>query len=131
MVGERVGGTEHTTAFSKELPETRVFYAVKANPVREGLRLMAKHGSCFDTASVDEIQRVLAAGATPDRISYGNTIKKRRDVEYAASCGVRRFTVDVDTALQKVIDAAPGATICVRLRHECGGAEWPMSRKFG
>jgi hypothetical protein len=34
----------------------------------------------FDTASVAEIDMALAAGATPDRISFGNTIKKERDV---------------------------------------------------
>ena len=32
---------------------------------------------------------VLAAGATPDRISYGNTIKKERDIARAYALGVR------------------------------------------
>ena len=58
--------------FAKALPDTRVFYAVKANPAPEVLALLAKLGSCFDTASVPEIEMVLAAGATADRISYGN-----------------------------------------------------------
>jgi ornithine decarboxylase len=62
--------------FAKALPDTRVFYAVKANPAHEVLALLAKLGSCFDTASVPEIEMVLATGCTPDRVSYGNTIKK-------------------------------------------------------
>src|ERR1700760_3245589 len=65
-------------AFAKALPDSRVFYAVKANPAPELLRLLASLGSCFDTASVAEIDIVLAAGATPDRLSFGNTIKKER-----------------------------------------------------
>jgi ornithine decarboxylase len=62
-------------AFAKSLPDTRVFYAVKANPSPEVLTLLASLGSSFDTASVPEIEMVLAAGAGADRISYGNTIK--------------------------------------------------------
>ena len=60
-------------AFAKTLPDTKVFYAVKANPAPEILKLLASLGSCFDVASVGEIDMVLAAGATPERISYGNT----------------------------------------------------------
>ena len=61
--------------FSKALPDSRVFYAVKANPAPEVLSMLASLGSCFDTATVAEIEMALTAGATPDRISYGNTIK--------------------------------------------------------
>ena len=59
---------DNYNAFAKALPDTRVFYAVKANPAPEVLALLAKLGSCFDTASVAETEMVLAAGATPDRI---------------------------------------------------------------
>ena len=81
-------------AFAKSLPDTRVFYAVKANPAPEVLSLLASLGSCFDTASVAEIEMVLAAGAPADRISYGNTIKKERDIARAHALGVRLFAVD-------------------------------------
>src|SRR3712207_9378962 len=65
--------------FARALPNTRVFYAVKANPAREVLSLLAELGSCFDAASVVEVGLALDAGATPDRISFGNTIKKERE----------------------------------------------------
>src|SRR5215212_5308822 len=73
--------------FARALPNTRVFYAVKANPAPEVLRLLTLLGSCFDAASVAEVEMVLAAGATADRISFGNTIKKemRSAVAPAAS----------------------------------------------
>ena len=95
--------------FAKALPDTRVFYAVKANPAPEVLALLAKLGSCFDTASVPEIEMVLAAGATPDRISYGNTIKKERDVARAYALGVRLYAVDCKAEVEKVARAAPGS----------------------
>src|SRR6476646_2187022 len=90
---------DNYNAFAKALPDTRVFYAVKANPAPEVLALLASLGSCFDTASVPEIEMVLAAGATADRISYGNTIKKERDVARAYALGVRLYAVGCEPAM--------------------------------
>ena len=118
-------------AFAKALPDTRVFYAVKANPAPEVLSLLSQLGSCFDTASVAEIEMVLAAGATPDRISFGNTIKKERDVARAHELGVGLFAVDCEAEVEKVARAAPGAKVFCRILCDCIGAEWPLSRKFG
>ena len=96
-------------AFAKALPDSRVFYAVKANPAPELLSLLAALGSCFDTASVAEIEMVLAAGATAERISFGNTIKKERDIARAFALGVRLFAVDCKAEVEKIARAAPGA----------------------
>src|SRR5436305_14811903 len=117
--------------FAKALPDTRVFYAVKANPAPEVLSLLASLGSCFDTASVPEIEMALAAGASADRISYGNTIKKERDVARAYALGVRLFAVDCKAEVEKVARAAPGSQVFCRIISDCVGAEWPLSRKFG
>src|SRR3989440_2706409 len=117
--------------FAKALPDTRVFYAVKANPAPEVLTLLAKLGSCFDTASVPEIEMALAAGASADRLSYGNTIKKERDVARAHALGVRLFAVDCVAEVEKIARAAPGSRVFCRILSDCVGAEWPLSRKFG
>jgi ornithine decarboxylase len=118
-------------AFAKALPDTKVFYAVKANPAPEVLTLLASLGSCFDTASVAEIEMVLAAGAAPDRISFGNTIKKERDIARAFALGIRLYAVDCKAEVEKVARAAPGSRVFCRFLHDCAGAEWPLSRKFG
>jgi ornithine decarboxylase len=117
--------------FAKALPDTRVFYAVKANPAPEVLSLLASLGSCFDTASVAEIEMVLAAGATADRISYGNTIKKERDIARAFALGIRLFAVDCQPEVEKIARAAPGSRVFCRILCDGAGAEWPLSRKFG
>ena len=122
---------DNYTNFAKALPDTRVFYAVKANPSPEVLSLLARLGSCFDTASVAEIEMALAAGATPDRISYGNTIKKERDIARAFELGIRLFAVDCNAEVEKVARAAPGSRVFCRILSDCVGAEWPLSRKFG
>ena len=122
---------ENYEAFAQALPDSRVFYAVKANPAPELLTLLVSLGSCFDAASVTEIEMVLAAGATPDRISFGNTIKKERDIARAHALGVRLFAVDCEAEVEKIARAAPGAQIFCRFLFGCAGAEWPLSRKFG
>src|SRR2546422_10583747 len=118
-------------AFAKALPDTKVFYAVKANPAPEVLSLLASLGSSFDAASVAEIEMVLAAGATADRISFGNTIKKERDIARAYELGVRLFAVDCKAEVDKIARVAPAARVFCRFLFNCTGAEWPLSRKFG
>ncbi|RFB78009.1 type III PLP-dependent enzyme [Methylovirgula sp. 4M-Z18] len=122
---------DNYTTFAKAMPDTRVFYAVKANPAPAVLDLLARLGSCFDTASVVEIQQVLATGASPDRISFGNTIKKERDIKRAYELGIRLFAVDSDVEVEKVARAAPGSKVFCRILCDGDGAEWPLSRKFG
>src|SRR5215213_9745129 len=129
---------DNYSKFARALPDTRVFYAVKANPAPEVLKLLADLGSCFDTASVVEIELALAAGATPERISFGNTIKKERDIVRALELGVRLFAVDCQAEVDKIARAAAQVGVPTRdvkafCRILCdgAGAEWPLSRKFG
>jgi ornithine decarboxylase len=122
---------ENYGAFATALPDTRVFYAVKANPDGAVLDLLARLGSCFDTASVVEIEQVLATGATADRISFGNTIKKERDIARAYALGIRLFAVDCEAEVEKIARVAPGSKVFCRILCDGAGAEWPLSRKFG
>ncbi|WP_295967710.1 type III PLP-dependent enzyme [uncultured Bartonella sp.] len=122
---------ENYEGFVKALPQSRIFYAVKANPAPEILRLLVSLGSSFDTATVAEIEMVLDAGATPDRISFGNTIKKERDIARAYELGVSLYAVDCVEEVEKVARAAPGARVFCRVLTDGEGAEWPLSRKFG
>ncbi len=131
VVVDREVVRENYEAFARALPDTRIFYAVKANPAPEILSLLAELGSSFDTASVTEIQQALAAGAGPERISYGNTIKKERDIARAFELGVTLFAVDAVEEVEKVARAAPGARVFCRVLTDGEGAEWPLSRKFG
>jgi ornithine decarboxylase len=122
---------ENYLNFAKALPDTKVFYAVKANPAPEILRLLAELGCCFDVASVPETHAALAASAPPERISYGNTIKKETEIAAAFALGVTLFAVDCEAEVEKVACAAPGSRVICRILCDGAGAEWPLSRKFG
>ena len=118
-------------AFEKALPDSKIYYAVKANPAPEILRLLASMGSSFDCASVAEIEMAMDAGASADRISFGNTIKKERDIARAFELGIRLFAVDCVEEVDKVGRVARGARVFCRVLTDGEGAEWPLSRKFG
>ena len=64
-------------------PFANIYYAVKANPGRPVLELLRDLGSCFDVASIYELDMLLDLGIDPSRMSFGNTIKKAVDIAYA------------------------------------------------
>ena len=106
---------ENYTALAHALPEARIYYAVKANPAPHILKLLARLGSSFDCASIQEIDMVLAAGAKPADISYGNTIKKQSDIARAYQRGVRLYAFDSIAELDKIAVAAPGSRVFCRI----------------
>ena len=114
------------------LPFASVYYAVKANPSVEVITLLRDKGANFDIASVYELDKVMGLGVTADRLSFGNTIKKSRDIRHAYEKGVRLFATDAETDLRNIAKAAPGSRVYVRILTEgTQTADWPLSRKFG
>ena len=113
-------------------PFAKIYYAVKANPATEITELLRDKGSNFDIASIYELDKVMKAGVAAERISYGNTIKKARDIRYFYEKGVRLFATDSEADLRNIAKAAPGAKVYVRILTEGStSADWPLSRKFG
>ena len=115
----------------KHFTSAAIHYAVKANPAREIVELLAAMGSSFDFASPAELDLCLSLGVTPDRLSYGNTIKKAADIAYAYERGVSRFAFDSEAELRKLAAHAPGAEVLCRLQTSCRNAAWPLAKKFG
>lgn len=123
---------ERYLALHSEFPAADIYYAVKANPAVEIIRLLRDLGGCFDIASIFELDKVLAEGVKPERVSFGNTIKKRRDIKAFYDRGVRLFATDSEADLANIAELAPGAKVYARVLVEGSeGADWPLSKKFG
>ena len=114
-----------------ELPEARVYYAVKANPEPAVLAALAAAGSGFDVASPGEIELVLRNGGSPDSLCYANPVRKLSDAAAAAAAGVRLFVSDSSEDLTVLADAAPGASVLVRMAVDESGSATPFGGKFG
>jgi ornithine decarboxylase len=122
---------ENFRALQRVLPLARIYYAVKANPARPILERLVGLGSSFDAASWEEVSGCLEAGALPEVISFGNTIKKVSAIRAAFARGVMLYAFDSAEELEKIAQHAPGSRVYCRILVENEGADWPLSRKFG
>lgn len=116
---------------TRNLPYASIYYAMKANPMNEVVMALHELGSNFDVASRNELDQVLSLGISPKRVSYGNTIKKKKDIAYFYEKGVETFATDSEFDLINISQTAPGAKVFFRILTEGTGADWPLSRKFG
>ncbi|MDK3073397.1 type III PLP-dependent enzyme [Sedimentitalea sp. JM2-8] len=118
-------------ALKAGLGRAHIHYAVKANPQREIIEELVNLGSGFDAASRAEIELCLSLGASPDHISFGNTVKRASDIVFAHHAGISLFAADAEEELEKIAEHAPGARVYIRLIVDASEADWPLSRKFG
>ena len=118
-------------ALRAALPAAWIYYAVKANPAAPVIAALATCDIGFDLASRGEIERCRGLGIAAERFCFGNTIKRESDIAWAHGLGIGLFAFDSLAELEKLARAAPGARVFCRLAVRGGGAEWPLSRKFG
>lgn len=118
-------------AIGKNIRNSEVYYAVKANPDIETLKLINSLGIGFEIASEGEMSVLESIGVTSDRMITSNPIKTFRFLRMAAESGVNYFSYDSDAEVQKMREYTPGANVYVRLTVPNEGSEWPLSKKFG
>ncbi len=114
-----------------EHPHLKVYYAVKANPAPQVLKRLVSLGAFFDAASIEEVRMCVDAGADPQNISFGNTVKSSESIRLAYELGVRLFVFDSEEELIKIAKNAPGSNVFCRLDVDCTGSDWPLQEKFG
>ena len=110
-----------------------VTYAVKSNPeevVIENLVAAGLRG--FDVASPFEMQliRRLAPEAA---LHYNNPVRARHEIATAVELGVKSYSVDSASELEKLIEMVPaeGCEITVRFKLPVAGAAYNFGAKFG
>ncbi len=108
-----------------------IFYAVKANSHPDIILHLKSEGSSFDVASLGEIMKLIRLGVKPERMSFGNTIKKPKDIDVAYTMGIELYAVDSEMEIDKIARYAPGSKVFVRLHTEGLESDWPLSKKFG
>ncbi|MDI6801005.1 MAG: type III PLP-dependent enzyme [Thermodesulfovibrionales bacterium] len=115
----------------KNIRNSRVFYAVKANPDIEVIKLVNPLGVGFEIASEGELQLLASINVEPDRIITSNPVKTFKFLEQAVEYGVKYYAYDSFAEVDKLTRYAPGCNVYVRLTVPNEGSEWPLSKKFG
>jgi len=113
------------------MPRVRPHYAVKANPDRRVLKVLAQEGCGFEIASTAELDLLLALGVPAAEVFYSNPVKSRESIAYAAAKGVEWFVVDSVDELRRVFETKPDARQYLRIATPNIGSDWPLSGKFG
>jgi ornithine decarboxylase len=115
----------------KNIRNSKVFYAVKANPDIQILHFLNGLGLGFEIASEGELQMLSSIGVEPERIITSNPIKSLKFLDQAVSYGINYFAYDSVAEVDKLAKYAPACNVYVRLSVPNEGSEWPLSKKFG
>ncbi|GAG93205.1 unnamed protein product, partial [marine sediment metagenome] len=92
----------------RELSNARVFYAVKANPHLDIVKLLYELGTGFEIASKDELDIVSSLDVPSSKIISSNPIKIPTFIESAYERSVNSFTFDSHTEIEKLSQLAAG-----------------------
>ncbi len=117
--------------FRAAMPRVRPHYAVKANPERRVLKVLAQEGTGFEIASTAELDLLLSLGVNATDVFYSNPVKSRESIAYAAARGVEWFVVDSVDELRRVFEVKSDAKQYLRIAAPNIGSDWPLSGKFG
>ncbi len=79
-----------------------VCYAVKANSNLAILNLFARLGAGFDIVSGGELQRVLAAGADPQKVVFSGVGKTAAEMKLALDVGIFCFNIESAPELERL-----------------------------
>lgn len=108
-----------------------VFYALKANPDPQIVRLIDSAGIGFEISAIGELDLLLELGIDARKIITSNPIKAPRFIEKLYQLGIRRFVFDSIAEAEKIVRWAPGSDVIVRLTVENLESSWPLTDKFG
>lgn len=117
-------------SIGKNIKNAKVFYAVKAHPDIEIIKLINSLGIGFEIASEGELNILSAIGVSKERIVSSNPIKSFRFLTIARDYGISHFAVDSKDEIIKLQKYSPGCNVYVRLSVPNEGSEWPLSKKF-
>lgn len=111
-----------------------VTYAVKSNPDEALIRTLVEAGiRGFDVASPVEIDLItrLAPGAARH---YHNPVRSPAEIAHAVAAGVKAWSVDSITEMEKLFAQVPAAADCEispRFKLPVAGAAYDFGAKFG
>lgn len=103
----------HAAAVRAALPGIELYYAAKANPDPELLRVLARHLDGVEVASGGELEHVLGVLPTA-RIAFGGPGKTDDELRLALDRGVERLHVESPNELRRLIATGREADVLLR-----------------
>lgn len=98
--------TDRVQQMQAALKQVKLFYAVKANPHIEIIKLFKSLGVGADVVSLGEIQRALDAGFKPSEMVYSGVGKTKRELGKAIDLQINQINVESIPELERIITLA-------------------------
>lgn len=86
--------------------DVRICYAVKANSNLSVLRCFQALGAGFDIVSGGELQRVMAAGGSPETVVFSGVGKSEAEIDFALKLNIGCFNVESSQELDRLSQRA-------------------------
>lgn len=122
---------EKVSMIGKNIMNSKVFYAVKANSDIKILKFISRFNIGFEVASEGELGILSSLGIEPGRIISSNPVKSHTFLKMTSAYGVNYFAFDSREEVDKLARFAPQCNVYVRITVPNEGSEWPLSKKFG
>ena len=122
---------DNARRFKAAMPRVRTHFAVKANPDPEILQIFKQEGTCFEVASIAEIDAMLELAVDMETVFYSNPIKSPASIAHAARAGMLWYSVDTPEEVTKIAAIKPDAKLYLRIEVSNEGSNWPLAGKFG
>lgn len=122
---------ENARRFTTAVPNSKVFYAIKANSDSMILKELYSEGVFFDVASSGEIEQCKSLGISSEHMIFSNPIKKHTEIKNAFEKGIRFFAFDNYFELEKLALHAPGSNVYLRLCVYGANSKQNLNEKFG
>jgi ornithine decarboxylase len=119
------------TMLRETLSPDQVFYAVKCNSLPPILSTLAVSGCGFEANNNEELEKVLATGATVERIINSSPIASAPDVRQMYAAGVRAFAFDAGDQVENLKQNAPEAMCNLRIYTTNEGSAFDLSKRLG
>jgi len=101
---------EYQNAMTSRHRDSRVCFAVKANPSVSTIRILAAHGLGCDVVGAGELRLALAAGADPAAIVMHGNAKSDEDIQAALDARIGYIVVDGFDDIDRIERLAQGRT---------------------
>jgi ornithine decarboxylase len=115
----------------KQLPGVSPYYAIKAFPHEDILKILADAGTNFDVASAGEIDMLQKLNISGRRTIHTHPIKKDNEIRAALRGGSTTFVIDNIEEMHKLLPYRQRIGVLLRVSFRSASARIDLSRKFG
>jgi len=115
----------------QQLPGVALYYAIKAFPHPDIIKILDEAGANFDVASAGEIDLLQAQSISGRRSIHTHPIKKDAEIRAALRGGSTTFVVDNIDEMKKLLPYRQRIGILLRVSFRSETTKIDLSRKFG